>query len=93
MFELEIHFVKKSFDCKVTFLQWTDVNKNCTEKVLSFYKLFFFKLIHLCIYLLMVREMGNKYFKYGRLKYFFKRFAILHITNSQHFSEFILMRR
>lgn len=37
--------------------------------------------------------MGNKYFKYGRLKYFFKRFAILHITNSQHFSEFILMRR
>lgn len=93
MFELEIHFVKKSFDCKVTFLQWTDVTKNCTEKVLSFYKLFFFKLIHLCIYLLMVREMGNKYFKYGRLKYFFKRFAILHITNFQHFSEFILMRR
>lgn len=90
MFELEIHFVKKSFDCKVTFLQWTDVTKNCTE---SFYKLFFFKLIHLCIYLLTVREMGNKYFKYGRLKYFFKRFAILHITNSQHFSEFILMRR
>lgn len=41
MFELEIHFVKKSFDCKVTFLQWTDVTKNCTEKVLSFYKLFF----------------------------------------------------
>lgn len=41
----------------------------------------------------MVREMGNKYFKYGRLKYFFKRSAILHITNSQHFSEFILMRR
>lgn len=41
----------------------------------------------------MVREMGNKYFKYGRLKYIFKRFAILHITNSQHFSEYILMRR
>lgn len=64
MFELEIHFVKKSFDCKVTFLQWTDVTKNCTEKVLSFYKLFFFKLIHLCIYLLTVREMGKKNFKY-----------------------------
>lgn len=95
MFELEIHFVKKSFDCKVTFLQWTDVTKNCTEKVLSFYKLFFFKLIHLCIYLLTVREMGKKYFKYGRLKFFLKDvvFAILHITNSQHFSEFILMRR
>lgn len=69
MFELEIHFVKKSFDCKVTFLQWTDVTKNCTEKVFTNY--FFFKLIHLCIYLLTVREMGNKYFKYGRLKYFF----------------------
>lgn len=68
MFELEIHFVKKSFDCKVTFLQWTDVTKNYTE---SFYKLFFFKLIHLCIYLLTVREMGKKISNIWTFKIFF----------------------